>query len=118
MKYKYLFILLLALLIVTDASAQRRGRSKRRAARHDTTLVVRNYIDSLTVLRLRLDSIQRVNDSLRTEVADGRYFRLFAPTTFYHSGANKSLSLSPMLSDEVADAVDEALMRVYLQRSL
>ncbi|MBR1546880.1 MAG: DUF3078 domain-containing protein [Prevotella sp.] len=47
---------------------------------------------------------------------DGRYYRLFAPTTFYHSGANKSLSLNPTMGDEVTDAVDEALMHIYLNR--
>ena len=113
MKYKYVFILLAALLMTSEASAQRRGRKK---AQVDTAQVVKDYKDSLTVLRQRLDSIQRVNDALRTEVTDGRYYRLFVPTTFYHSGAQKSLSLSPQTGDEVTDAVDAALMSLYLRR--
>lgn len=113
MKYKYIFLLLAALLVATEASAQRRGR---RRANSNTAQVVKDYKDSLVVLRQRLDSMQRVNDSLRTEVTDGRYYRLFAPTTFYHSGAQKALSLSPQTGDEVTDAVDEALMSLYLRR--
>ncbi len=125
MKYKYIFILVAALLMTVNASAQR--KSKKRVKQTvvqpvveeqvvDTPLVVKNYIDSLEVLHQQLDSIQRVNDALRTEVSDGRYFRLFAPTTFYHSGANKSLSLSPNTGDEVTDAVDAAMMSLYMRR--
>ena len=99
MKYKYIFILAAALLMTVNASAQRKGKKSVKQSiveEVDTPLVVKNYSDSLTVLRQQLDSIQRVNDALRSEVSDGRYFRLFAPTTFYHSGANKTLSLAPI----------------------
>jgi hypothetical protein len=129
MKYKYFFILLAAMLIATSASAQRKSRRTAKKAQPavvavediqpaqvDTALIVKNYIDSLTVLRAQLDAVQRQNDSLRSESNDGRYFRLFAPTTFYHSGAQKSLSLIPVTGDEVTDAVDEALMHLYLRR--
>ena len=124
MRYKYIFILIVAALMATDASAQRRAKKavkKQPVAavdeqKPDTPLVVKNYIDSLVVLRRQLDSLQQVNESLRTEANDGRYFRLFAPTTFYHSGVNKSLSLSPERGDDVTDAVDEALMSLYMRR--
>lgn len=119
MKYKYIFILLAALLMTIDASAQRKSKksSKQSAVQKaEMDQMVTNYNDSLLVLSQKLDSIQRVNDSLRAEVSDGRYFRLFAPTTFYHSGANKSLSLSPNSGDEVTDAVDLAMMSLYMRR--
>ena len=112
MKYKYL-LLLLALLSMTPASAQ---RGERRAVVSDMAQVVKNYIDSLAVLRRQLDSIQQVNTQLRQEATDGRYYRLFAPTTFYHSGARKALSLSTSEDDEVTDAVDEAMMSLYMHR--
>ena len=112
MKYKYIIILLMALL-TTGASAQ---RTERRAATNTTAQVVKNYQDSLRVLRQRLDSVQRVNEALRTESDDGRYFRLFAPATFYHSGANKVLSLTPETGDDVTDAVDAALLSLYMRR--
>ena len=119
MKYKYIFILVAALLMTVNVSAQRKSK---RSVKHtgvekvDTPLVVKNYSDSLMVLRQKLDSVQHVNESLRAEVSDGRYFRLFVPTTFYHSGANKTLSLNPNTGDEVTDAVDQAMMSLYMRR--
>jgi hypothetical protein len=105
--------------MTVNASAQRKSKKSAKQSaiqKVDVDPLVTNYSDSLLVLRQQLDSIQRVNDSLRAEVSDGRYFRLFAPTTFYHSGANKSLSLSPNSGDEVTDAVDLAMMSLYMRR--
>ena len=53
------------------------------------------------------------NDSL-----DGRYYRLFAPLTFYHNVANKTLVLDSESAgkDPVSDAIDAALMKIYLNR--
>ena len=113
MKYKSIFIVFLALLTASVASAQ---RTRRNASKANTALVVRNYIDSLRVLRQQLDSVQRVNEALRTEADDGRYFRLFVPTTFYHSGARRMLSLTPPTGDDVATAVDAALLSLYMRR--
>ena len=111
MKYKYLLLLLAVLLVTNDATAQRRGR---RVA--GQTALVKNYTDSLNMLRQQLDSVMRVNDSLRVEPTDGRYYRLFAPLTFYHSGAHKQLTLTADSSDAVSDAIDEALMSLYMRR--
>lgn len=111
MKYKYLLLLLAVLLVTTDATAQ--GRRRRVASQ---TALVKNYTDSLNMLRQQLDSLTRVNDSLRVEPTDGRYYRLFAPLTFYHSGAHKQLTLTADSSDAVSDAIDEALMSLYLRR--
>ena len=48
---------------------------------------------------------------------DGRYYKLFVPATFYHSVAKKQLSIDSLTTgDEVMDAVEEALMKVYLKR--
>ena len=101
-------------LSFVDASAQR--RRQRQAVKPYTAQIVKDYMDSLAVLRHQLDSLHRVNAQLRTEVSDGRYFRLFAPATFYHSGANKQLSLTPQTGDEVTDAIDEAMMNLYMRR--
>jgi len=113
MKYKSIFLLMAALLLATAATAQRK---KQKVVLPDTAQVVKNYIDSLTALRQQLDSLQRVNAEMRSGITDGRYYRLFAPTTFYHSGVNRQLSLSPVDGDEVTEAVDEAMMGLYLRR--
>lgn len=114
MKYRYIIVVLLIVLSFVDASAQRSRR--RQVVKPDTAQVVKDYMDSLAVLRRQLDSLHQVNAQLRTEVSDGRYFRLFAPATFYHSGANKQLSLFPQTGDEVTDAIDEAMMKLYMRR--
>jgi hypothetical protein len=58
-------------------------------------------------------SAAQPNDSL-----DGRYYRLFLPLTFYHNVADKSLALNSESAgkDQVSDAVDAALLNVYLNR--
>ena len=109
MRMRNVFILLVSLFVAQGAFAQN--------SRQNTLQVLKNYADSIKILRHRLDSIQQENDSLRKKVeADGRYYRLFAPTTFYRSGVNKSLSMNPESGDEVTDAVDAAMIDLYLRR--
>ena len=113
MKYKHFLIVLMVLLVTTETQAQTRGS---KAAKAYSSQIVKNYADSLAMLRQRLDSVLQVNDSLRTEAADGRYYRLFAPPTFYHSGANQYFSFAPKDSDDVAVAVNETMMNLYMRR--
>ena len=47
---------------------------------------------------------------------EGQYYRLFAPLTFYHSVAGDQLSMTSQQNDQIAQAVDRALMHVYLNR--
>ena len=109
MRMRNVFILLVSLFVAQGAFAQN--------SHQNTLQVLKNYADSIKILRHRLDSIQQENDSLRKKVeADGRYYRLFAPTTFYRSGVNKSLSMNPESGDEVTDAVDAAMIDLYLRR--
>ena len=112
MKHRYFLLLTILLLTTVSVNAQRRTRS----VVSESSQVVKDYLDSLNVMRKRLDSLQQVNNQLRQEQSDGRYFRLFAPTTFYHSGAQKTLSLQPRTDDELADAIDQAMMNLYLRR--
>ena len=46
----------------------------------------------------------------------GQYYRLFAPLTFYHGVAASQLSIASDDADEVNQAIDNALMYVYLKR--
>lgn len=116
MKHRYVILFAALLLVTLGAGAQRRAKKAVKETEHEMAQVVKNYLDSMTVMRQRLDSLQQVNDLLRSEQSDGRYYRLFAPTTFYHSGARKTLSLEPQTGDDVADAIDKALMNIYLRR--
>lgn len=58
------------------------------------------------------------NAAQTNKQVDGRFYRLFAPMTFYHNVAEKSLSIDSISTshDEVIDAIDAALMNVYLNR--
>jgi hypothetical protein len=116
MRYKHIFLLVAALLMTANVSAQSRGKMVAETEVKDTTsMLVKAYMDSLQLMRLQLDSLEAINNRLRQESDDGRYFRLFAPTTFYHSGADKSLSLTPQ-GDEVSNAIDAAMMNIYMRR--
>ncbi len=46
----------------------------------------------------------------------GQYYRLFSPLTFYHSVAASQLSLDADNADEEQQAIDAALLHVYLNR--
>lgn len=114
--YIRLFLLLAVGLLVCSSSsvAQRRyGRAPKR----DTTLVVKAYSDSLVMSRMRIDSVLAHAAAL-SDTADGRYYRLFVPLTFYHSAAKRALGIfsDDDSDDSAADAVDAAMLRVYMSR--
>ena len=46
---------------------------------------------------------------------NGQYYKLFAPLTFYHSVAAGQLAMNAE-ADETDEAIDDALMNVYLNR--
>lgn len=75
--------------------------------------VMRKVTLLLAVISALSASAAQPNDSL-----DGRYYRLFAPLTFYHNVADKTLALNSesVGKDRVADEVDAALLKVYLKR--
>ena len=75
--------------------------------------VMRKVTLLLAVISALSASAAQPNDSL-----DGRYYRLFAPLTFYHNVADKTLALNSESAgkDQVADEVDAALLKVYLKR--
>lgn len=50
------------------------------------------------------------------DFSKGKYYRLFAPLTFYHNVSSRQLSISSDNQDEVQQAIDQALMHVYLSR--
>ena len=100
MKLRY-FLSLVVMLTTTFASAQT------------------NYADSLAIYKYKLDSLQQVNAALgKAQAPNAHYYRLFAPTTFYHSAANKLLRLGGNMSgqDAAADEVDMALYNIYMNR--
>lgn len=114
-----LFLLLLFCGGIVAAQAQNtRSRGARHRVHCDTT-VVAAYRDSLAMYRQRLDSLTQVNDSLQSETQpDARFFRLFAPLTFYNSVAGSSLLLrnngDDTQRDDVNSAIDKVLLNTYI----
>ncbi len=71
----------------------------------------KNYLDSLEMSRLRLDSVRWKSDDIR-------FSQLFTPLTFYHAPAGRFLRLTSdgHSVDSLDLALDKALMHVYLNR--
>ncbi len=51
-----------------------------------------------------------------TDSIGGQYYRLFTPMTFYHNVADRTLAMNDERTDKVEEAVDAALLNVYLNR--
>ena len=51
-----------------------------------------------------------------TDSVNGQYYKLFAPLTFYHGVVANQLSLNDADTDDTSEAIDGALMNVYLNR--
>ncbi len=115
MKNKYYIALsVMVLLFVGDLSAQTRWRRARVAERDTVSALEASYIDALRMRKASLDSMLVRKDSLYTEFEpDGKYYRLFAPLTFYHGISSKWLGL-----DSISGQSEEerALMDLYLRR--
>lgn len=119
MKQKlFLILLLCGCVTMSDAQSYRNKRYVRQKQNNPDTMLVKAYRDSLAVYKHKTDSLMQVNDSLQTiQKADPRFFRLFAPLTFYKSVAGNSLLLDNNTgSDPVNDAIDEVLLSTYLHR--
>lgn len=103
---KILFLLAVSTLFVLPTDAQSRHRNTKVEQKDTVPHFVASYMDSLSVQKATIDSAVVTN-----ETPDGKYYRLFAPLTFYRDVADSKLSLS---SD--ADELDNALSDIYLRR--
>ena len=120
---KRLFLMAtIAFLMSNNAMAQR--QKAKVAVTIDSMATVNAYLDSLLAFRQQQMAAARTDDAADAMKPDGRYYRLFAPFTFYRSPAYRTLALnathdSSATADgngDVAEAIDEALMAMYLKR--
>ena len=97
------------LMFSITASAQRQKTHQK-----EVNPVVAAYIDSLVKSKARIDSTFEVGK----HTTDEQLYRLFIPLTFYHSTAKKALSMDDdnLYRDDMDEAVNEALLHVYLTR--
>ena len=62
-------------------------------------------------------SVLSIRAAETNDPVDGRYYRLFAPMTFYHDVAQNQLTLSgDGQKDDIDHAIERALMHLYLNR--
>lgn len=115
LKVLFLFVFFVVFLHQADGQSFRRRhfpRSHHKAV--NDTAVVAAYMDSLLVYKSKADSAFMRGDSSRTALSDPRFFRLFAPLTYFNSVAGNSMRLHSMHQDYTDAAIDAALMNVYI----
>ena len=71
---------------------------------------------ALTLAASTVLSMAAAQTNTQTTQSNGQYYRLFAPLTFYHSVAGNQLSLDGQEQDATGEAIDQALLNVYLTR--
>lgn len=116
MKHKHLFIFLLLESLCVMWCYGRPVKYIHRNISRDSALVLA-YMDSLRTYKIKADSVIFAEDSLKDNFkTDARFFRFFAPLTFYYSVSSHSFGLKDNYSgvDDVSGAIDDALMSVYV----
>ena len=114
---RQIITLIMALCVSALANAQSR-RAGLRYIEYQQQQVNKNYSDSLLAYKEMLQHRNLNNGNCDETMADGRFYRLFAPLTFYHAPAKKALRLQQRHQsiDGVDDEIDNTLMTVYLNR--
>ena len=112
-------LFLLMAVQVTSVSAARRNQVKQPKQQQQEA-------DSVRLWRVYMDSLQQVHDSIfnapvAVQPHDTRFYRLFAPLTFYHQPMANLLDLEDSLQlyngvASVDSEVENTLFHVYLQR--
>ncbi len=107
------------MMACTMNGAAQRINKESRYIEYQEYQVNKNYSDSLVAYKEKLDSLQAAFEALNDAgIADGRFYRLFAPLTFYHSPAKKALRLAQRTTEDdgVNNEIDNTLLSVYLNR--
>ena len=83
-------------------------------AKQNYSQILNSYADSLLIYKARIDSVSRVNDSLRSAQSyyvSNKYFRYFAPLAFYPDITGSILRLD---ADSKTIPTDRGLMSIYI----
>lgn len=117
-------IILLSIMALSSTSVIAQNRYSKLYSRPynkgENQVLVNAYSDSLSSVKIRLDSIYAFKfDSLNDEsVANGKYYKLFVPLTFYHSIADNNLLLWHKRSSQspLNQEIDNTLFYIYMNR--
>ena len=116
MKRKQLLILIILAFVYVIGGMGKPVRPLNRGISRDSAFVV-SYVDSLRAYKAKLDSLTLFKVALDDEgKTDARFFRFFAPLTFYYSVPNHCFGLEDRYNDadDINGAIDNALMSVYM----
>lgn len=118
MKIRTTVILIAFISLCHTVCGKQRERFLKRRVVADTAAIFSAYSDSLQAYKLKYDSLAQAGVQNCAACSDGRMYRLFSPLTFFHSSAEKSLSISGANRDvdEIDDEIDNVLMHIYLNR--
>lgn len=117
MKLKILLVFVFFVAFLSQADGQNFRRRHFNRNRHkiiNDTAVVAAYMDSLIVYKMKSDSVFMRGDSSRVKPSDPRFFRLFAPLTYFYSVAGDRMRRHYGHQDETDAAIDAALLNVYI----
>ncbi len=113
---KYILALAFSLFFLSAGARP----DKNKPATVSDTLTVKAYTDSLILYKHLADSASMARIyGLEYPETDARFFRLFAPATFYHSIAVRKMDIggtSARGENGIDGEIDNALLNVYLRR--
>jgi len=116
MSIKYFLTLILTFSLMPAAAAA----DKDGALAETDSLFIKAYTDSLVSFKHALDSASGLRISrLEYPGTDARFLRLLAPATFYHSIAERKMSIADDARrgrTAIDDEIDNALLNIYLHR--
>lgn len=114
MKFKQLLIIvLLGICLSVQAQNHARKRYHHHIATNDTTIIA-TYMDSLTICKMKADSLL-LHDSIYTAYKpSARLFRIITPLTFYNTVAGNRLRSTNDETDYESAAIDKALINIYI----
>ncbi len=121
MKFRAFTLIVLSMCVLMTHAQNRRKLD--RNLEYQQYQLIKDYSDSLVAYKLRIDSLLMAADSIGNVYSDyqpdGRFYRLFAPMTYYHQPAKGALRYAvndQSETDQVNDEIDHVLMNIYLNR--
>lgn len=106
-------LIVLGFFMAFSSYAQSRYRLHRTHPTDTVPVIVKQYTDSLSACRERIDSLSLMRREADEDNLDGTYYRLFVPPTFYHDVVRRAFTIG---ADTVMGMEDQSMMDLYLRR--
>ena len=106
-------LIVLGFFMAFSSYAQSRYRLHRTHPTDTVPVIVKQYTDSLSACRERIDSLSLMRREADEDNLDGTYYRLFVPPTFYHDVVRRAFTIG---ADTVMGMEGQSMMDLYLRR--